>query len=210
MRRNDLLAGWLLFVMVLLPAMLLAHPAAAHMPSGSVPPAGFSEGLFAGLVHPVVGLDHLAFIVAVGLAAGLSRFGATLPLLFVAASAAGAAMHVSGLVLPAAEPLIAVSVMLVGLLLVSTSGRSAVVWSLLLAVAGIAHGYAHGEAVMGSGAPAMLAYLLGLALTQGGLMAAVGMLASRWSSVLLMPRLAGGAIIAIGALALTTVSLASG
>ena len=135
MHRNNLLAGWLRYVMVLSSTMLLAHPAAAHVPTGSVPQASFGKGVFAGLLHPVGGLDHLAFIVAVRLAAGLSRFGAALPLLLIGASA-GAVMHMFGLALPAAEPLIALSVMLAGGLLAGTMGQSAIVWSLLLAVAG--------------------------------------------------------------------------
>lgn len=49
--------------------MLLAGPAWAHHAMGGEVPGTFAEGLLSGLAHPVIGLDHLAFILAVGLIA---------------------------------------------------------------------------------------------------------------------------------------------
>ena len=38
-------------------------------------PASLGQGLLSGLAHPVIGLDHLAFIVAAGLIAGAAGLG---------------------------------------------------------------------------------------------------------------------------------------
>ena len=51
---------------ILLPAA--AFPAAAHHPMGGATPGTLMEGFLSGLGHPVIGVDHLLFIVAVGVA----------------------------------------------------------------------------------------------------------------------------------------------
>lgn len=73
---------------ILLPLLLLAAtPALAH--------------------HPMIGLDHLAFVVLVGLTAALAggRLGAVLA--FVGATLVGASLHLGGVQLPLAELVIA-------------------------------------------------------------------------------------------------------
>ena len=46
-------------------------------------PTTLYEGLVSGLAHPVIGLDHLAFIVAAGLIAAVAGMSLFAPLLFV-------------------------------------------------------------------------------------------------------------------------------
>src|SRR5262245_6809064 len=41
-------------------------PAFAHHMMGGRTPATFGEGILSGLGHPIIGLDHLAAVVAVG------------------------------------------------------------------------------------------------------------------------------------------------
>ena len=43
-----------------------AEPALAHHVMGGRMPATFGQGFLSGLGHPVIGLDHLAAVVAVG------------------------------------------------------------------------------------------------------------------------------------------------
>jgi urease accessory protein len=54
---------------------------------GGKMPSTFGEGLLSGLGHPVIGPDHLAFLVAVGIAVGVGGLSLALPIVFVAASA---------------------------------------------------------------------------------------------------------------------------
>ena len=49
-------------------ALALAPSAHAHHPMGGATPGNLFEGLASGLAHPVIGLDHLLFILAVGVA----------------------------------------------------------------------------------------------------------------------------------------------
>jgi urease accessory protein len=47
------------------------------------------EGFFSGMAHPVIGLDHLAFIIAAGLVGGLIKRGIIIPITFVVVSLGG-------------------------------------------------------------------------------------------------------------------------
>jgi hypothetical protein len=60
-------------------AMLLATPASAHHAMGGATPSNLWEGLLSGLAHPVIGLDHLAFVIAAGLIAAVHRRGPSFP-----------------------------------------------------------------------------------------------------------------------------------
>src|SRR5437763_3365781 len=73
-------------------AVMASEPAAAHHVMGGKMPASLAEGLLSGLGHPIIGLDHLAAVVAVGCVAAAHRAGALLAVGFVAAMMLGAAV----------------------------------------------------------------------------------------------------------------------
>src|SRR5215813_7890802 len=102
------------FAATLAGALLLADPAFAHHLMGGRMPSTFVEGLLSGLGHPVIGIDHLAFLVAVGIVVGIGGLDLALPVLFVAASALGVAAHVYGITVPAAELIVALTVLSAG------------------------------------------------------------------------------------------------
>lgn len=172
----------------------------AHHAMDGTLPATVGQGLLSGLAHPVIGLDHLAFIVAAGLLAGSAGLGLWLPVLFVAASVAGVGLHLQAVDLPLAELVIAASVVLAGVLLARGSGRvGTALWAGILAVAGIFHGYAYGEAIVGAEASVLWAYLAGLATVQSAIGVGAAVLAARnWTMPALAPRLAGAAVFGIG------------
>lgn len=126
---------------------LAAGPAAAHV--GGAP----ASGLVAGLAHPFSGLDHALAMIAVGAWAGQSGRNAAwaLPAGFLAAMAAGAALAMLGVALPAVEAAIALSVLALGVALAFALRPAA--WLATAAVAAFAvfHGHAHG-AELGAGA----------------------------------------------------------
>lgn len=195
----------------LLPATLLALPALAHHGEGGMTPASFSSGLISGLAHPVIGLDHLAFLLAVGLATGIAGLGLVVPLAFVGASLLGVAVHLMELPVPAVEALVAVSVVLAGGLLASGRALPAAVWTVLAGAAGILHGYAYGEAIIGAEPTPLLAYLAGLGIVQVAMTLAVALLARGWRDApALAPRLAGATILGIGIATLAAGTLPGG
>lgn len=155
----------LLQIIVALCIGMLSPAARAHHVSGGATPSNGWEGLLSGLAHPVIGVDHLAFIVAAGLIATRHRLGVCIPIAFVAASLAGTGLHVSEFDLPASGYLIALSVVLMGSLLVIRPRSLALLISIASA-AGILHGYAYGESIVGAEMTALSTYLLGLTLVQ--------------------------------------------
>lgn len=99
-------------------AALITSPAAAHHVMDGKLPSTFSEGLLSGLGHPVIGLDHLAFVIALGIAAAVVSGPLAIIATFVALSTAGVLIHIAELDMPMVEPLVALTVLLAGAALV--------------------------------------------------------------------------------------------
>jgi urease accessory protein len=151
-----------------------------------------SSGFVAGLAHPLLGWDHLLATLGVGLWAARLRGHASwaIPVAFVCALFAGAALAWSGVVLPAVETGIALSVLLLGLL-VATSPAVGVASGVALAAAfALLHGHAHAREMPATAAP--LLYALGFILATVGLQWP-GLIFGRRASAALP---AGGAAIA--------------
>ncbi|MGL5080340.1 MAG: HupE/UreJ family protein [Microcoleaceae cyanobacterium] len=148
---------------------LIAPPAIAHHPTGGEIPANFLEGFLSGLAHPVIGLDHLAFVVATGLLGAICQQGVLIPIAFVLAALGGTGLHLMELNLPGAEFLISSSVLLFGILLAMKQAPHTWVVVGLAAVAGIVHGYAYGESIVGAEMTPLVAYLLGFTVIQIGI-----------------------------------------
>jgi urease accessory protein len=149
--------------------MLSSVTAHAHHAMGGRLPATFAEGLLSGLAHPVIGIDHFAAVVAIGLIASLSAHRMKLVAAFFVAMVCGVGLHVAKLDIPFSEAGIALSLVAFGWLLVRASVAPAVLSALALAVAGILHGYAYGESIVGAEATPLGAYLLGLVVVQASI-----------------------------------------
>lgn len=176
-------------------------PALAHHPMGGVTPSTFMHGLLSGLGHPVIGLDHLAFIVAVGLCAGLVAAPlALLPGLFIGATVLGVGVHLMEANLPFAEAVIALSVLVAGAGIALRIAAPLAAWVALFGIAGIFHGYAYGEAIVGAEASPLAAYFIGFAAIQFAIATGVALLVRRGSDVARAagPRIAGGAVAGVG------------
>ena len=146
--------------------LFTATQALSHHPMGGAAPATLMQGLLSGLGHPVIGFDHLAFILAVGFVTATTKLPLAVPLSFVAASSLGVLVCTAGWALPFVESLVALSVLLAGVLLLWGGTISGVTVALPLALFGLFHGYAFGEAVLGAEATPVIAYLAGLAIIQ--------------------------------------------
>ena len=90
----------------------------AHHPLDGRLPANLFEGILSGFGHPVIGFDHLAFVIASGLIALGIAGGIIIPITFVIATAIGAGIHLATIDLPLPEIFIAASVATFGVLLI--------------------------------------------------------------------------------------------
>ena len=179
-------------------AVFASTSAQAHHVMGGRTPATFMEGLLSGLGHPVIGIDHLAFIVAMGVAVGVAGLNLALPALFIAASALGVGLHVQGVTLPGAELLVAISVLIAGSTLALGRALAGWTWAALFALAGLFHGYAFGKSIFGAEPSPLAAYLIGLVIVQGAIATGIAMLMRGSEVAALKARLAGAAIAGIG------------
>jgi urease accessory protein len=121
-------------------------------------------GLSSGFVHPFLGLDHLAAMIAVGVWA--AQLGARavwiVPAAFVATMIVGAVSGFAGMSVPYLEPLIAATVLALGLLVMFRAQLPVVYSAALVAAFALLHGAAHAAEM--SPAQSLLAYGLGFAL----------------------------------------------
>jgi urease accessory protein len=149
-------------------ALGLAAPALAHHPLGMAEGAELSpwQGLLSGIGHPLLGPDHLLFLLAIAFA-GLSRPRAwVLPLLAAGLLGSGLVQLVplpDGMV-HGAEVLVALSLAMAGLVTLGVLPT----WLLLPAIA--LHGALLGGTVVGAEPTPLVTYLLGLLLSQGALL----------------------------------------
>jgi urease accessory protein len=141
----------MMFRILLLAGLAFVVPATsqAHVVEGM-------SGLTAGLVHPLLGLDHLLSIVAVGILSGLGKGHSikALPGLFVLALAAGAYMGLGAPESNIVEPAIAASVVVLGIAIMRPNLLRAFSLIGIAVCFALVHGYAHGSeapAVGGSG-----------------------------------------------------------
>ena len=186
--------------LVVVPLLLMTGSASAHHVMGGRTPTTFVEGFLSGLGHPVIGPDHLAFLLAIGVAVGVGGLNLVLPALFVVASAIGVALHVNGIDVPGAEILVAVSVLLAGFLIARGRALPVSLWAALFVTAGLFHGYAFGESITGAERSPLHAYLLGLIIVQSALTVGTALFVRRQGGGVsaLAPRLAGAVIIGVG------------
>lgn len=181
---------------------LIATQALAHHASDGQAPMNFLQGLVSGLAHPVIGVDHLAFLLVMGVAAAFTKNPRLAPLVFVASSIIGCLLIVAGAQLPWLEIGVTATVVFGGVMILSGRQYSPTVYVVFFAIAGILHGGAYGAAILGTQMEPLLAYLAGFASIQYAIAVTVAMIAGKVSKfqspASLYPRLAGGILTGIG------------
>ena len=193
MRSRRLAAGLLLA----LPALAMAHTGndaglhhEAHDAAGA---------LAAGFAHPFTGLDHLAAMVALGVWSAMTARRAWIaPLAFAGTLLMGALLGLAGVTLPAVEPMIAASLLVLGLLVATRIRLPAAAAAALVGLFAVFHGVAHGhELAREDGAALTLAGMVGATV----LLHAAG-IAAGWAlrhANAWLPRMAGAAVLGLGA-----------
>ncbi len=125
-----------------LAALLLAPTLAqAHVGDGA------AHGFTPGFEHPLLGLDHLLAMLAIGLWAAQigGRAGWAVPATFVGVMALGGALGMAQANLPFVEPAILASVLVLGLLIAFAVRLPLAASIPLVGLFAIFHGYAHGS-----------------------------------------------------------------
>lgn len=157
------------------PLLLAAQIAAAH--TGVLPTAGLVDGF----VHPFLGLDHFLLMFGLGLwlAGQALRPAAVVMMAFLAAMAGGAYLALIGIQFAHVEPVILMSVVAIGLLLVA--GRHELPktpWLVLVTLFALMHGQSHGGEI--PDASSAQAYISGFLLAT-----ALLLITGRWAGLAL-------------------------
>ncbi len=163
------------------------------------------ESFVQAFAHPFTGADHLAAMLAVGVWSALAvRPMWRAPMAFIALLVAGCIAGFAGLLIPGVEPMIAASVLVLGLL-VATQKRMP--WGIAAGLAGVFaffHGAAHGAELSSDTGLLAAAALAGMALGSATLhltgMAVGGMVLQRHQWI---ARAGGAATALLGAFMLT-------
>jgi urease accessory protein len=178
----------LLALFALVPVLADAHPFHGR------------SGLVGGLTHPLMGLDHLLAMVAVGLWA-VQLGGRALwvvPTTFVTLMAVGGVLGMSGVPLPMSGTGVLLSVMVLGVLISAAARLPLAVGAALVGLFAVFHGHAHGAEmpVGGSASGFALGFILATAMLHAcGI--ALGLLARKQAAAPAI-RFAGAAILLAG------------
>ena len=162
-----------------------------------------AAGAASGFAHPFTGLDHLLAMLAIGAWAAQQERRArwAIPLAFIVAMGAGALAGGAGIALPAVEPMIAASLVALGLAIALGIRAPATAGVALATVFALFHGHAHG----GEAAGATLASYLGGVLAATALLHGAGFAAGiavrpivlRWTAAAVAA--GGAALLVVGA-----------
>lgn len=187
---------------LLLIVMFWLNPAYAHTDIASL-----QGGFISGFMHPILGLDHVVAMVAVGLWGAFLGKPAiwVLPVVFPLVMAFGGALGVAGVEVPYIETGIALSGVVIGLAVAFTIRPRLWIAAIIVAAFAIFHGHAHGTELPNSANP--LIYSIGF-VTGTGLLHLAGIVIgelTRWSWGEMLVRAAGGVIALIGLGFLTSV-----
>ena len=145
----------------LVASALIAAPVQAHEGTG------LAGGFVAGVSHPLSGFDHMLAMISVGLwGAFLGRpLNTALPMLFPVAMAFGAGVAMIGVPLPPVEFGIAVSVLVLGAMILFAVRAPIFVACGVVALFALFHGYSHGAELPSAADP--IGYSAGFVLCTG-------------------------------------------
>jgi urease accessory protein len=161
---------------------------------------GVAGGLASGLMHPIVGPDHVAAMVAVGLWGALLGAPAiwALPVAFPLVMAVGGALGAAGAAVPGVETGIAASALVIGLMVALALRVPVWAAAVIVGLFAVFHGHAHGTEMPTAASP--LAYAIGFVIATGLLHLggiAVGLL-TKWPHGRVAVRTCGGLIALAG------------
>jgi urease accessory protein len=148
-------------------ALAMPMSAYAHHAMDGALPGNLLQGLVSGLAHPIIGLDHFLFVIALGAACHYFGRRAATAAVFVGGTLAGTVFHLLQATLAYPDVWVALSLLLLGAwFYAGHSFMKSYGMVVFFSLAGIAHGYAYGESIVGAEPTPMIAYLAGFTLVQ--------------------------------------------
>ncbi|MEM7125433.1 MAG: HupE/UreJ family protein [Chloroflexota bacterium] len=168
---------------------------------------GVQGGALTGFLHPLLGLDHLLAMIAVGILS--TQMGGraiwTVPAAFVLVMLVGGILGLAGIELPIVEYGITGSVLALGIAILLQGNMPVAVAMFFVGIFGLFHGHAHGtelpESAAAQGLGYVASYVSGFLIATVGLHligALVGLMAEGKNQGNLIMRLSGAAIAIIG------------
>ncbi len=151
MQKRTIVIGLIFLIMALMPSTVLAHDDSLVIQYGS---------FLGGFTHPVLGLDHLLAMLAVGIVSAQIGGKAiwTIPATFVGVMALGGVLGLIDIGLTAIEFGIALSVLVLGVAIAAERSLPIVVAMVAVALFAIFHGYAHGAEMPAIAQPWLYAF----------------------------------------------------
>jgi len=177
---------------------LLTLPAYAHHPMGGTLPQSFMNGFLSGIAHPIIGFDHLAFILTFALIIVYYNSKIILTSCFVLFSLIGTLLSINYFILPMPEILISISIIIAGFIVIKERKVSFYFPILLAIISGLFHGYAFGQTVTGIEQSPLIAYLAGIAGIETILILGTSYLISNYYLLSLKPKFAGAIFTGVG------------
>ena len=176
-------------------ALFWLSPSFAHTDAASL-----QGGFISGFMHPILGLDHVVAMVAVGLWGAFLGKPAIwiLPVVFPLVMALGGALGVAGVEIPYIETGIALSGIVIGLAVAFAIRPPIWIAAIIVGAFAIFHGHAHGTELPNAANP--LIFSIGF-VTGTGLLHLAGILIgelTRWSWGKMLVRASGAVIALIG------------
>lgn len=187
-------------------AAATATPALAHHPLAGAPMETFSHGLLSGVGHPVLGFDHLFFVILMGIAALFTGQKLMAPAAYIGTMLVGCLMISLGATLPFTETVVALSLLVLGGIVLLGRGMNLTGAVALFGVFGLFHGAAFGGTIAGQeasmGPQVLIGYLIGLGVIQYAIAVASGWVAEKLLGIseagAVNARLAGAVVAGIG------------
>lgn len=161
---------------------------------------GLAGGFVSGLLHPVLGWDHVVAMFAVGLWGAFLGNPAIwlLPIVFPLVMTLGGALGVAGLPLDGVEIGIAISAVVLGGLVMFAARPPLWIAALVVGLFAVFHGHAHGTELPEAASP--ITYSMGFVIATGLLHVAgiaFGLL-TRWPAGRIAVRAGGAFVAAVG------------
>ena len=189
-----------IFQSILFALLLSAIPSVAYAHDGTNLPLG---GFLSGMVHPVLGYDHLLAMLSVGILSAQigGRAIWTVPATFVSVMALGGLLGLIDIGLNVTELGIAISLVILGLVIAAERSISTRIAMVGVGFFAIFHGYAHGAEMPDTAQPFLYAsgFLVGTALIHiAGVV--IGDIARHYERGKVILRVGGGMIAFVGLL----------
>ncbi|MFZ4550835.1 MAG: HupE/UreJ family protein [Aquabacterium sp.] len=168
--------------------------------------ADLLSSLAEGAIHPFTGLDHLAAMLSVGLWSTLSarsermdRRTLSAPLAFAGTMLMGGVLGAMGIQTPAVEPMIAASLLVIGLLVATRLHLSTLLGAALMAMFALYHGLAHGAELSGHMGAALAGMVISTLMLHGtGMWIGQHLQQSQRTPAKWLARAAGAAVALLG------------